>query len=73
MIQQSQLKAYPQAYTPDVKSLRYWHANHGNLAIIPEEQSYLTHDSDLFCVVPKQKTPLRRFLDRSMAFRSHPL
>ena len=73
MIQQAQLKAYPQAYRPDVKSLRAWHANHGSVAIVPEEQSYLTHDSDLFCVVPKQKTPLRRFLDRSMAFRTLPI
>ncbi|TVY92545.1 hypothetical protein LAWI1_G001533 [Lachnellula willkommii] len=73
MIQQTQLKAYPQAYRPDVKSLRAWHANHGSVAIVPAEQDYLAHDSDLFCAAPKQKTPLRRFLDRSLAFRILPL
>ncbi|TVY33883.1 hypothetical protein LOCC1_G008063, partial [Lachnellula occidentalis] len=73
MIQQARLKVYPQAYKPDVKSLRAWHANHGSVTIMTDEQDYLTHDSDLFCVAPKQKTPLRRFLDRSMAFRILPV
>ncbi|TVY35036.1 hypothetical protein LCER1_G008993, partial [Lachnellula cervina] len=63
------LKAYPQAYRPDVKSSRAWHANHGSVAIGPAEQDYLTHNSNLFCAAPKQKTPLRRFLDRFLAFR----
>lgn len=73
MIQQAQLKTYAQAYSPDVKSLRAWHANHSNLAIVPEEQEYLAHDSDLFCVVPKERTSLRRLLDRSLTLRIHPL
>ncbi|TVY31443.1 hypothetical protein LSUB1_G008906 [Lachnellula subtilissima] len=70
---QAQLNTYPQAYRPDVKSLRAWHANHGSVAIVPAEQDYFTHDSDLFCEAPKQKTPLRRCLDRSMAFRILPI
>ncbi len=73
MIQQSQLKAFPEAYRPDVKSLRVWHTNHGSCAINSNEQKYLSHDSDLFCVIPKEKTPLRRLLDRSRTFRIHPL
>lgn len=39
------------------------------MAISDEEQQYLSHDLDLFCVVPKEKTPLRRLLDRSRKFR----
>ncbi|KAL2061533.1 hypothetical protein VTL71DRAFT_6910 [Oculimacula yallundae] len=71
MIQQSQIKAFPPAYPPDIESLRNWHHNHGGSPVDPAEQVYLTHTTDLFCVVPKDRTPVRRFLDRSREFRTH--
>ncbi len=55
----------------DVKSIRNWHFNHDYQAIAREEQTYLDHDGDLVCVVPKEgKTPLRRLLDSSLRLRT---
>jgi hypothetical protein len=72
MLQQSEMKIYPPAFKQDLKSVRNWHYNHGGVAISEDEQRYLDHELDLFCVVPKEKTPLRRLLDRSRKFRIHP-
>lgn len=81
MLQQAELKKFPQAARPDLKSVRNWHFNHGGkdledgevdltcCAISPEEQEYLNHPQDLFSVVPREKAPLRRLLDRSRKFR----
>lgn len=71
MLQQSALLKAPLACTQDIKSVRNWHYNHSNLAISAPETSYLSHDLDLYNVVPKEKTPLRRLLDRSRKFRIH--
>ena len=73
MVQQSSLQKAPQACAQDIKSLRNWHYNHSNLAISAPETAYLSHDLDLYSVVPKEKTPLRRLLDRSRKFRIHSL
>ncbi|KAH8803443.1 hypothetical protein F5884DRAFT_682386 [Xylogone sp. PMI_703] len=73
MIQQSHLKAFQNAYNPDIESLRTWHQNRGGYAIDTNEQEYLNHDHDLFRVVSKDKTPLRRLFERSLTFRIHPL
>jgi len=70
ILQQSELKKYPCAKDQDIKSLENWHWNHNNCAIDPEEQKYLSYKHDLFSLVPRVKTPLRRFLDR---FRIHSL
>jgi hypothetical protein len=70
ILQQSELKKYPRAKDQDIKSLENWHWNHNNCAIDPEEQKYLSYKHDLFSLVPRVKTPLRRFLDR---FRIHSL
>jgi hypothetical protein len=72
MIQQCQLRKQPAAFKKNVRSLRNWHYNHGNIAISEEEQKYLAHERDLFSVVPKEKTPLRQLLERSKRFRIHP-
>ncbi|KAH9224690.1 hypothetical protein DL95DRAFT_254615, partial [Leptodontidium sp. 2 PMI_412] len=69
MLQQAELKKFPQAARQDLKSVQNWHYNHGGHAISPEEQTYLTHSLDVFSVVPKEKAPLRRLLDRSRTFR----
>ncbi|KAF4628645.1 hypothetical protein G7Y89_g9509 [Cudoniella acicularis] len=73
ILQQTELKKYPQPFRQDLKSLRNWHHNHDNVAIATDEQAYLTHTQDLISVVPKEKTPLRRFLERSRKFRILPL
>ncbi|PVH88906.1 hypothetical protein DL98DRAFT_622567 [Cadophora sp. DSE1049] len=81
MLQQSELKKFPQAARQDLQSVRNWHFNHGGkdlengevdltcCAISPEEQEYLDRPQDLFSVVPREKAPLRRLLDRSRKFR----
>jgi hypothetical protein len=73
MLQQTSLQNAPPACTQDIKSLRNWHYNHSNLAISAPETAYLSHDLDLYSVVPKEKTPLRRLLNRSRKFRIHSL
>ncbi|KAI0097825.1 hypothetical protein GGR51DRAFT_552845 [Nemania sp. FL0031] len=54
----------------DIRSLRNWHHNHDHAAISPEEQEYLGHENDLFSVVQKDKTPLRKFIDNSRRLRT---
>jgi hypothetical protein len=73
MLQQSSLQKAPPACPQDIKSIRNWHYNHSDQAISTPEMAYLSHDLDLYSVVPKEKTPLRRLLDRSRKFRIHSL
>jgi hypothetical protein len=72
ILQQAELKKFPRASALDVKSLMNWHYNHNDCAIAQEEQKYLTQTHDLFSLVPRVKTPLRRLLDRWRKFRVHP-
>jgi len=69
MIQQAELKKHPKPSLDNIESLRTWHSNRSNRAISEEEQSYLHHPRDLFSLVPKDKSPLRRLLERSSNFR----
>jgi hypothetical protein len=65
------LRKYPDtlSHAPqDIKSLENWHYNHDFKAIAPEEQKYLQYYRDLFSVVPKEKTPLRKLLEKSRQF-----
>ncbi|CZR67627.1 uncharacterized protein PAC_17526 [Phialocephala subalpina] len=71
VLQQAEIKKHPTASSQDVQSLQIWHWNHQNRAIDPSEASYLSHPLDLFSVVPKEKTPLRRLLERWKTFRIH--
>ncbi|KAF8851018.1 hypothetical protein BDZ45DRAFT_661102 [Acephala macrosclerotiorum] len=71
VLQQAEIKKHPTASSQDVKSLQIWHWNHQNRAIDKPEHEYLNHSRDLFSVVPKEKTPLRRLLERWKTFRSH--
>ena len=73
MIQFAALKKLSKALKHDIESLKTWHWNHNEAAISPEEQSYLTDESDLFSLVPQERTSLRRFLDRSKLFRTSAL
>lgn len=69
MLQQSALNQFSDAPQRDVRSIRNWHYNHGSAAILNEEQKYLEQD-DLFCVLQKDKTPLRRMIDKSYRLRT---
>lgn len=65
------MRKYPNtsSHSPqDIKSLENWHYNHDFKAIAPEEQKYLQYHRDLFSLVPKEKTPLRRLLEKSRQF-----
>ncbi|KAJ4142269.1 hypothetical protein NW754_009719 [Fusarium falciforme] len=70
VLQQSKLRRYPEAPYRDIRSIRNWHHNHDYVAIAQEEQDYLEHDKDLICMVQKDKTPLRRLIDSSLAVRT---
>ncbi|KAF5026803.1 hypothetical protein F66182_1087 [Fusarium sp. NRRL 66182] len=69
MLQQASLGKYPDAPPRDVRSVRNWHHNHDFSAIAAKEQKYLDQD-DIFCVLQKDKTPLRRAIDGSYRFRT---
>ena len=70
MLQQSKLRRYPEAPNRDITSIRNWHHNHDHVAIADEEQGYLKHEKDLICLVQKDKTPLRRLIDKSLTVRT---
>lgn len=69
MIQVATINQYSKAVHRDIESLQQWHWNHDNAAISKEEQHYLTHNQDLINVLTKEKSPLRRLLDRSERLR----
>ncbi|KAI8945298.1 hypothetical protein F4801DRAFT_136462 [Xylaria longipes] len=70
ILQQGEMKKFQSARGQDIRSLRNWHYNHDYVAISPEEWKYLEHESDLFGVVQKDKTPLRRLIDHSRRLRT---
>lgn len=68
VIQHSDLRKRPPVSGKDRNSLSNWFSNHSR-AISEEETKYVQISRDLFAMVPKSKTPLRRFLERSSHFR----
>lgn len=68
VIQHSELRRRPRVASKDRTSLANWFMNH-NKAIDEEETLYIQHAKDLFAMVPKTKTALRRLLERSSRFR----
>jgi hypothetical protein len=56
----------------DVQSVVNWLENN-ETAIAPAEVEYLNHTSDLFQLVSKNKSWLRRFLERLKLFRTSPI
>ncbi|KAI0433536.1 hypothetical protein F5Y09DRAFT_338563 [Xylaria sp. FL1042] len=70
LIQQSQLREYVRAPSRDIQSLRTWHSNHQNVAIDEEEHRYLEEDQDLMRLRSHDKTPLRNWIDNSLALRT---
>ncbi|KAF2968578.1 hypothetical protein GQX73_g4999 [Xylaria multiplex] len=70
VLQHAEMKKFQAARRQDIRSLRNWHHNHDYAAILPEEWEYLEHDDDLFAVIQKDKTPLRRLIDNSRRLRT---
>ncbi|ERF68124.1 hypothetical protein EPUS_06935 [Endocarpon pusillum Z07020] len=68
IIQHSDLRSRPRVPQKDVASLANWFHNNQN-AILEEETDFINHRKDLFAMVPKMKTPLRRVLEQSSHFR----
>jgi len=68
VLQHSELRKRPPVTKKDRTSLKNWFANNPT-AILPKETEFVTHLRDLFAMVPKAKTPLRRALERSSRFR----
>ncbi len=64
IIQQTTLLKYPTAPARDITSLKNCHKGHDNVAIAPEEQTYLDCPGDLIPVAPRDKEPLRRTMDK---------
>ncbi|KAM5382070.1 hypothetical protein ACJZ2D_002672 [Fusarium nematophilum] len=73
VLQQTNLRRYPEAPHRDARSNKNWHHNHGGKAIAEEEQKYLNHDDDLISVVERDKTPLRCLIDTSRTLRTLPI
>ncbi|ETS78042.1 hypothetical protein PFICI_10104 [Pestalotiopsis fici W106-1] len=74
VLQQSRLREYPAASTSDIKNIEKWHFNRKGKedygAIDADEQKYLNHKNDLICVTHKNKTPLRKMIDKSRRLRT---
>ncbi|KAK7403419.1 hypothetical protein QQX98_010832 [Neonectria punicea] len=70
ILQQSSLRKYSQAPKRDVKSIKTWHSNLNDRVIADEERTYLERMDDLICVVQRDKTPLRRLIDKSQRLRT---
>lgn len=56
-----------------MQSIKNWHYNYSYCVIDKEEQKYLDKEKDLVCVVQKDKTPFRRFIDSSLWIRTLPI
>lgn len=67
ILQHMQIKARASANKRDIESLRNWLDNNDG-AIMPEERKYIDKD-DLFALIPKERSPLRRLFERSSHFR----
>jgi hypothetical protein len=72
VIQHAQLRARPVVPKKNVRSVQNWLYNHIG-AIDDEEADYIRHTSDLFSLVPKVRSPLRRLFERSLHFRILPI
>lgn len=68
VLQHAELRNRPRVASKDIDSVSNWFYNHKN-AIHPAETAYINEQRDLFSMVPKNKTPLRRLLETSSHFR----
>ncbi|KAK4142472.1 uncharacterized protein C8A04DRAFT_13182 [Dichotomopilus funicola] len=72
ILQQTALLRYPAAPSWDITSLKNWHLSHDNEAIHQNEKTYLDYPDDLIPLGPRDKTPLRRGMDRFLFLRTLP-
>ncbi|MCJ1350419.1 MAG: hypothetical protein MMC33_000400 [Icmadophila ericetorum] len=64
----SQLRERPKAGKKEIENIENWFwGNPG--AILEEESNYIKHSDDLMTIVPKEKSPLRRVLERNKSFQ----
>lgn len=68
VLQCSQIRSRPKVAKKNITSVSTWHYNNQN-AILDKEVAYIEHSNDLFSMVPKIKSSLRAFLERSRRFR----
>lgn len=69
VLQHSELRTRLGVSKKDQRSLQNWFYNHDDQAILPQEAAFVNYSDDLFSVVARPKTPLRRLLERSRHFR----
>ena len=72
VLQLSELAKQPPAPARNVRSLKRWFHNNDE-AIHTDERKYIDNKRDLWALVPREKTPLRRLLERSGRFRTFAL
>lgn len=60
----SQIKDRTEATKFQVSNVKKWIEGANKKVIEKEEQAFLQKDGDLIPVVPKARTPLRRFIDK---------
>lgn len=68
VINQSQLKARSDATEFQIRNVKNWLHNNNN-PIDWEEANFIQQEGDLIPVVPRVKTPLRRFVDKFPSIR----
>ena len=69
ILDHSQLKSRRDATSFQIRNIREWFKNNNN-PIREEEAEFIEKAGDLIPVVPKEKTPLRRFIDKFDCIRS---
>ena len=68
ILDHSALKARPDANNFQIKNIKTWLENHNN-PVTKAEIKFINKEGDLMPMVPKLKSPLRRFIDRYQLFR----
>lgn len=63
MLNHTELNSRPRASSLQIRNVKQWLTN-ANSAIDSEEVEFIQNVDDLVPVVPKPKTPLRRWIDR---------
>ena len=65
----SSLRTRPPAQSQEIQNVENWLLHRYRKAIFHSETDYIRHVNDLISIVPKIKTPLRRFLEQFRKFR----
>jgi len=69
VLQHSELRSRLGVPKKDQQSLKNWFFNCDDSTIHSEEADFVNHSDDLFAMVARSKTPLRRLLEKSRHFR----